>query len=91
MLINNSSRVRHFMYSYVELCPPMGGEADLLLEALMLIAPIATINGPLEDLFYAPEGLDTALIDDVMERLSWTTSLPAWLRCAGGSLSEMWI
>lgn len=83
-------RARHFMRSYAELCPPIRGEADLLPEALMLIAPIATINGPLEDLFYVHEELDTVLIDDVMERLSWATSLPAWLRRAGGTLSEMW-
>jgi Ser/Thr protein kinase RdoA (MazF antagonist) len=83
-------RARHFMQSYGELCPPMPGEADLLPEALMLIAPIATINGPLEDLFYAQEELDAALIDDVMERIAWAASLPAWLRRVGGALSEMW-
>jgi Ser/Thr protein kinase RdoA (MazF antagonist) len=83
-------RARHFMHAYSELCPPARGEADLLPEALMLIAPIATINGPLEDLFYAQEEPDAALIDDVMERLAWSTSLPAWLRRVGGSLAEMW-
>lgn len=75
-------RARLFLRAYSELCPLTPEEADLLPEALMLIAPIATINGPLEDLFYAQEELDTALIDDVMERLAWASSLPAWLRRA---------
>jgi hypothetical protein len=56
----------------------------------MLVSPIATINGPLEDLFYTREGMDEALIDDVMERLSWASSLPGWLRRVRGSLVEMW-
>ncbi len=84
-------RARHFMRSYSNLCPPIGAEAALLPTALMLVAPIVTINGPLEDLFYAPEDFELALIDDVMERLDWASSLPSWLRRAGKSLSEMWV
>ncbi len=83
-------RARHFMRAYSKLCPPSAGEAELLPEALMLIAPVATINGPLEDLFFAQEDSNTAVIDDVMERLAWATSLPAWLRRVGMSLAEMW-
>lgn len=83
-------RAREFLHAYGEIYPPMRGEANLLTDALMLISPIATINGPLEDLFYTQENLDTALIDDVMERLSWATSLPAWYARIRHTLAEMW-
>lgn len=83
-------RGRHFLHAYAEIYPPVRGEAALLGDALSIIAPIATINGPLEDLFYAQQELDEALIEDVMERLSWATSLPAWLARVRRSLSEMW-
>ncbi|MBV9228958.1 MAG: phosphotransferase, partial [Chloroflexi bacterium] len=73
-------RARRFLQAYGEICPPVRGEAALLADALSLISPVATINGPLEDLFYAQEEPDEALIDDVLERLSWAASLPAWLR-----------
>jgi hypothetical protein len=55
----------------------------------MLVAPIASVNGPLEDIFYAEE-LDNTLIDDIMERLSWATALPTWLGRVRHSLQEMW-
>jgi Ser/Thr protein kinase RdoA (MazF antagonist) len=83
-------RGRRFLHAYAEIYPPVQGEAALLGEALCLISPIATINGPLEDLFYTREELDATLIEDVMERLSWATSLPAWLVRVQRSLSEMW-
>lgn len=90
-------RMRHFLQAYGELCPPAHGEAALLADALMIIAPIATINGPLEDLFYTPVGAELAPtqesslnIDDVMERLSWAISLPAWLARMRRMLAEMW-
>lgn len=83
-------RARQFLQAYGEVYPPARGEAALLTDALLLIAPIATINGPLEDLFYTQESLDGALIDDVMERLSWGASLPAWLGRVRSSLQEMW-
>jgi Ser/Thr protein kinase RdoA (MazF antagonist) len=83
-------RARRFLQAYREIYPPVRGEATLLADALMLIAPIATINGPLEDLFYTQEGMNEALIDDVMERLSWASSLPAWLGRVRRSLQEMW-
>lgn len=82
---------RRFLHAYAELCPPARGEAALLSEALMLIAPIATINGPLEDLFFSPSILDEdALIDDLLERLAWASTLPAWLMRVKRMLAEMW-
>jgi Ser/Thr protein kinase RdoA (MazF antagonist) len=83
-------RARQFLQAYAEIYPPVRGEAALLADALTLVAPIATINGPLEDLFYAQEELDVALIEDVMERLSWAASFPAWLVRVRRSLAEMW-
>ncbi len=56
----------------------------------MLIAPIAIINGPLEDIFFTQEGMEESLIDDVLERLSWASSLPGWLNRVRKSLAEMW-
>jgi len=84
-------RARRFLQAYAEVYPPVPGEAELLVDALMLIAPIATINGPLETLFYDQEEPDVALIEDVMENLAWATSLPAWLSRVRRSLSEMWL
>ncbi|MBA2395853.1 MAG: phosphotransferase [Ktedonobacteraceae bacterium] len=84
-------RAHHFLHAYAEIYPPLPGEAALLSDALSLIAPIATINGPLEDLFYAQQELDEALIEDVMERLSWAASLPAWLVRVRRSLPDMWV
>jgi len=62
----------------------------LLADALLLVAPIATVNGPLEDLFYDREMSEETPIDDILERLSWATSLPAWLTRVRRSLPEMW-
>ncbi len=84
-------RARRFLQAYAEVYPPAPGEAELLADALMLIAPIATINGPLETLFYNQEEPDIALIDDVMDNLAWASSLPSWLQRVRRSLSEMWI
>src|SRR2546425_5832081 len=39
------ARARRFLQAYSEVYPPIRGEAALLADALMLIAPIATING----------------------------------------------
>ncbi|GAC1393068.1 MAG: hypothetical protein NVS4B11_23940 [Ktedonobacteraceae bacterium] len=83
-------RARRFLQAYAEVYPPVPGEAALLADALMLIAPIATINGPLETLFYAQEEPDPSLIDDMMERLAWASSLPAWLNRVHRSLPDMW-
>ncbi len=84
-------RARRFLQAYAEVYPPVPGEAELLADALMLIAPIATINGPLEALFYVQEEPDPSLIDDVMDRLAWASSLPAWLNRVRRSLPEMWL
>ena len=83
-------RARLFLQSYSELCPPVGDEPDLLTDALLIVAPIVTINGPLEDLFYTQGEPEQALIEDVMERLAWATSLPAWLERVRPSLAEWW-
>ncbi len=84
-------RARRFLQAYTEVYPPVPGEAALLADALMLIAPIATINGPLEALFYAQEEPEPSLIDDVMDRLTWASSLPAWLNRVRRSLPDMWV
>jgi Ser/Thr protein kinase RdoA (MazF antagonist) len=83
-------RASRFLQAYGELCLPAPGEAALLTDALLLMAPIATINGPLEDLFYQQGLPPETLIDDVMERLHWAASLPAWLQRTRRALTEMW-
>src|SRR5207253_7759876 len=72
-------RARRFLEAYGAIYPPVPREASTLGDALMLVSPIATINGPLEDIFFTHHGIDDMLIDDVMERLAWAASLPAWL------------
>ena len=83
-------RARSFLESYGSIYPPAPREASILGDALILVSPIATINGPLEDIFFTPHGRDDTLIDDVMERLAWAASLPAWLARVRRSLAEMW-
>jgi Ser/Thr protein kinase RdoA (MazF antagonist) len=83
-------RARHFLQAYGAIYPAVPGEAALLVDALILVAPIATINGPLEDIFFTQEGAEEPLIDDVMERLAWASSLPGWLGKVRRSLPEMW-
>ncbi len=83
-------RARRFLQAYAEVYPPVAGEAALLADALILVAPIATINGPLETLFYTQEEPDASLIEDVLERLEWASSLPAWLGRVRRSLPDMW-
>jgi hypothetical protein len=63
----------------------------VLGDAVTLIAPIATINGPLEDIFFTHQSIEKSTIDDVMERLTWAASLPAWLARVRSSLGEMWV
>ena len=84
-------RARRFLQAYAEVYPPVSGEAELLADALMLVAPIATINGPLETLFYEQEELETPLIDDILENLAWASSLPAWLSRVRRSLPDLWL
>jgi Ser/Thr protein kinase RdoA (MazF antagonist) len=83
-------RARRFLQAYGALCPPVAGEAALLTDALMLMAPIATINGPLEDLFYQQGIPPETVIDEVMERLKWAISFPGWLQRTRSALTEMW-
>jgi Ser/Thr protein kinase RdoA (MazF antagonist) len=84
-------RGQHFLHAYREIYAPEPDEAALLADALMLVAPIATANGPLEDLFYLQEEVDEASIEDILERLSWASSLPAWLGRVRRSIAEMWL
>ncbi len=86
----DAERARLFLAAYGAIYPPAPQEASVLGDALNLIAPIATINGPLEDLFFALQGEGDILIDDVMERLSWATALPAWLGRVRRTLAKMW-
>lgn len=83
-------RARLFLEAYSAIYPPVPNEASILGDALMLISPIATINGPLEDVFFTSYGMDESVIDDLMERLAWATSLPTWLARVRRSLAEMW-
>lgn len=83
-------RAATFLQAYSAIYPPVRDEATVLTDALSLVAPILTINGPLEDLFFAQETPDEALIEDLMERLAWAASLPAWLQRVRRQLAEMW-
>jgi Ser/Thr protein kinase RdoA (MazF antagonist) len=79
-----------FLRAYSAIYPPVPGEAELLVDALTLVAPIITANGPLEDLFYGSEHLEDLLLEDVLERLSWAAALPSWLAKVRRSFAEMW-
>ena len=83
-------RAREFLQAYRAIYPPAKGEAVLLADALLLVSPIATLNGPLEDLFFSPQEPEDELIEDVMERLTWASSLPAWLVRTKTMLAELW-
>src|SRR6266568_1330808 len=49
-------RASQFLGAYSAVFPSVPGEATLLVDALTLIAPIVTVNGPLEDLFFGDIG-----------------------------------
>lgn len=89
-------RARRFLAAYGAIYPSVPRESSILADALMLISPIATMNGPLEDIFFMQQGgpdhqgVGEQLIDDVMERLAWATSLPGWLARVRRSLTDMW-
>ncbi len=83
-------RATTFLQAYSAIYPPVRDEASILTDALTLVAPILTINGPLEDLFFAQESPDETLIEDLMERLAWAISLPSWLQRVRRQLAEMW-
>ncbi len=84
-------RARIFLAAYSAIYPPVLGEAAVLGDALTIVAPIATMNGPLEDIFFIAGSVEESTIDDVMERLSWAASLPSWLARVRRSLGEMWV
>lgn len=84
-------RARIFLAAYGAIYPPVPGEATVLGDALTIVAPIATMNGPLEDIFFTDNAIEESTIDDVMDRLSWAASLPAWLARVRRSLGEMWV
>jgi Ser/Thr protein kinase RdoA (MazF antagonist) len=79
-----------FLSAYGSIYPPTPHEAAILGDALLLVAPIAIVNSLLEDLFFTAHDVDEALIDDVMDRLAWATTLPAWLGRVRRALGEMW-
>ncbi len=79
-----------FLSNYSAILPAVAGEAPLLVDALTLVAPIVTVNGPLEDLFYGPDNLEGLELEDVLERLAWASALPAWLQRVRRAFAEMW-
>lgn len=79
-----------FLRAYGSVYPPMSGEAELLVDALTLVAPILTANGPLEDLFYNTEHLEDLPLENILERLAWAAALPSWLSRVRHSFAEMW-
>lgn len=89
-------RAHRFLAAYAAVYPPVPRESSVVGDALMLVSPIVTINGPLEDVFFTQydahndPGVEEQLIDDVMERLAWAASLPGWLGRVRRSLAEMW-
>ncbi len=83
-------RASLFLQSYSAIYPPVPGESALLVDALTLVAPILTANGPLEDIFYTTDINADMPIEDALERLAWATALPAWLMKVRRSFAEMW-
>ncbi len=83
-------RASLFLRGYSALYPPVLGEAALLVDALTLVAPIITANGPLEDIFYGSDNVEGTLIEDTLERLAWAAALPGWLVRVRRSFAEMW-
>ncbi len=79
-----------FLRAYSEVYPPVPGEAELLVDALTLIAPIITANGPLEDLFYPTGQMEDLPLEDVLERLAWASALPVWLARVRRSFADLW-
>ena len=84
------ARATLFLQSYGASYPAVPGEALLLVDALMLVAPIIIANGPLEDIFYGSTNLAEVQIEDALERLAWATTLPTWLPRVRRSFADMW-
>jgi Ser/Thr protein kinase RdoA (MazF antagonist) len=83
-------RTRAFLEAYSTLFPPYVGEAQALVDALLLMTPILSVNGPLEDIFYLENTLELTPIDDILERIHWATTLPGWLQRLRRTFAEMW-
>jgi Ser/Thr protein kinase RdoA (MazF antagonist) len=83
-------RASLFLHSYGTVYPAVPGESALLVDALALVAPIITANGPLEDIFYSSDNLEETLIEDALDRLAWAEALPSWLIRVRRSFAEMW-
>jgi Ser/Thr protein kinase RdoA (MazF antagonist) len=83
-------RAALFLRSYGAVYPPQPGEAARLVDALTLLAPILSANGPLEDLFYESMPAQEPQAEDALARLAWATGLPGWLARARSALAQMW-
>jgi Ser/Thr protein kinase RdoA (MazF antagonist) len=83
-------RAAIFLRAYSSLYPSVPGESALLVDALTLVAPIITANGPLEDIFYGSASNEDMPIEDALDRLAWATALPGWLTKVRRSFAEMW-
>jgi hypothetical protein len=83
-------RASLFLRSYSARYPSVPGESALLVDALSLVAPIITVNGPLEDIFYGSPHPEEMPIEDALERLAWAAALPGWLAKVRRSFAEMW-
>jgi Ser/Thr protein kinase RdoA (MazF antagonist) len=83
-------RASLFLRSYGAIFPPQPGEAERLVDALTLLAPILSANGPLEDLFYEAVPTEGEWAQDALARLAWAAALPDWLARARSALAQMW-
>lgn len=83
-------RAALFLHSYGAVYPPQPGEAARLVDALTLLAPILSANGPLEDLFYEAASTEEPLAEDALARLAWAAALPGWLARARSAFAQMW-
>jgi Ser/Thr protein kinase RdoA (MazF antagonist) len=83
-------RASLFLHSYGAIFPPLPGEAERLVDALTLLAPILSANGPLEDLFYDAIPAEGVWAEDALARLAWAAALPNWLERARGAFAQMW-
>lgn len=83
-------RASLFLHSYGAIFPPVPGEAERLVDALTVLAPILSANGPLEDLFYEDVHTEGRWAEDALARLAWAAALPGWLQRARGALAELW-
>jgi Ser/Thr protein kinase RdoA (MazF antagonist) len=83
-------RAALFLRGYGAVYPPQPGEASRLVDALTLLAPILSANGPLEDLFYDSVSAEGPQAEDALARLVWAAGLPGWLARARSALAQLW-